>query len=474
MLRLALVSAVSLLCLLPVGCSPTPAQPDGEGPGEEVPSGSPANPPNDPTGPNDPPDERPALPEGLAEVLEEERDGGAPNDTQEEAQAIDMGSKVQGAISSDSDVDTFQVEASAGDVLRLTVQGAAGADFRPLLLVSDDALAGYERFGFPHRTQWVVDRELYIPESGTYYVAVMDLRHFEGTIEDPSAFSAVDYELTVSKSSLTAWGKALPLDKEAGVVTWGRLVANEVTVGAGEAVRAHAHAGALSPASDLDPILYLVDKNSGQVVAQNHDLDAQDENYDAAFQTPAAAGDYWLVLDHASLVALDDDYYFDPRRDARAHFELDLSVVSVSALPPGDLCAAPATLTAGASLGSQSSLLFGNEIDFGANLSAACELAFGFLAPFEGPDAVYAIEIPAGQTLTVTVTPRDVSFDPMIAIVGTCSDAAASCLAGADDGIDGDAETAAYTNSSSTPLPVTVVVDTWASGGDFTLQATLH
>ena len=102
-------------------------------------------------------------------------------------------------------------------------------------------------------------------------------------------------------------------------------------------------------------------------------------------------------------------------------------------------------------------------------------------AQASGPDRVYSISVPAGQKLTVTVTPTT-SFDPVLYLVAgpaaSCT-ATPTCLIGADDGGAGTgstyAETVEWTNSGASAQEVFIIVDGYnaSSSGTFTLDTTL-
>jgi hypothetical protein len=94
-----------------------------------------------------------------------------------------------------------------------------------------------------------------------------------------------------------------------------------------------------------------------------------------------------------------------------------------------------------------------------------------------GPDKVYSITVPTAQAqrkLTVTVTPTDSTFDPGLYLIGAaatgdpwaaCIPVPTTCLAGYDEGGDGDADTVTWTNTTGADKLVYIVVDTFYSTG---------
>ncbi len=94
-----------------------------------------------------------------------------------------------------------------------------------------------------------------------------------------------------------------------------------------------------------------------------------------------------------------------------------------------------------------------------------------------GRDRAYRVNVPAGQTLTATVTP-DAGFDPAIYLIGApasmCDANPITCLDGADLGLDDDPETVTFTNSSGAAVDVYVVVDTFYRFDDMTYSLTVQ
>ncbi len=87
-----------------------------------------------------------------------------------------------------------------------------------------------------------------------------------------------------------------------------------------------------------------------------------------------------------------------------------------------------------------------------------------------GPDRVYVAQAPANQRLTVTVTPTmmvmDGGFDPVLSLIAgpasACDSAARRCVAGVDDRLRNQPETASFTNASTAAQTVFVVVGSYS------------
>jgi hypothetical protein len=82
-----------------------------------------------------------------------------------------------------------------------------------------------------------------------------------------------------------------------------------------------------------------------------------------------------------------------------------------------------------------------------------------------GPDAVYAVAVPSGATLNVTVTPGNTFFDPAVYLLGpgegSCVLEPSTCLAGIDEKAEGEKEALSYRNSTESLQLVFIVVDSF-------------
>ena len=142
--------------------------------------------------------------------------------------------------------------------------------------------------------------------------------------------------------------------------------------------------------------------------------------------------------------------------------------VSELPIPPGEVCETALPLAIGEPV---PATLDGWAHDYTAH--PACTAV-----PANGGDTVYAVTVPAGNTLTLSATPLDVmdlalyAFD--VATAAECG-TATTCLALADAGFGGDAETLVYTNTGE-ERSIFVHVDRFDRGsalGHYTLVGTL-
>jgi hypothetical protein len=137
--------------------------------------------------------------------------------------------------------------------------------------------------------------------------------------------------------------------------------------------------------------------------------------------------------------------------------------------PPGDTCATALALDAGTPLTNQTLSGYGDDLDDGDGCAYA-----GFVG--SSADRVYALTIPAGKQLTVTVTPQ-----PGLDTLPSLIDAARGCglplvcLAGESTSAPaGLPDVLVYSNRTGAPLPVLLAVDSRAGTfGAFDVSATL-
>lgn len=138
--------------------------------------------------------------------------------------------------------------------------------------------------------------------------------------------------------------------------------------------------------------------------------------------------------------------------------------------PANDTCETATPLT----LGSQ---LQGTTHGATANYDSGLETCAGFAQP--GQDVVYSISMVAGTSYSVYLAPQG-SFDPSVSLLGpgtpstVCNVTPVHCVAGSDNGFNGDPESLQFT--ASTTGKYYIVVDSYASGetssGNFSIVVT--
>jgi len=183
------------------------------------------------------------------------------------------------------------------------------------------------------------------------------------------------------------------------------------------------------------------------------------------------AQDIFPVADARLPVPPDAATPVDARPDAPVTPPPDASLPPPDAGPVGspvDTCVGVTDVTA-AALSPTGVTLTGSTAGF-ANDVSFDDTCTGFAT--DGPDAIVAVQMSFFQTLTATATPSG-SWDPALAIVAPCG-GGAECLAGIDDGLDGEAETTLYI--SLLPETVYVVVDSYQAdvSGSYSLNVRLQ
>lgn len=131
--------------------------------------------------------------------------------------------------------------------------------------------------------------------------------------------------------------------------------------------------------------------------------------------------------------------------------------VSVNAIidnqPNGDVCSTATPLVAGMTLMGETLVNFTNDYAGGTNCATT----------FAGLDRTYSLTIPAGQIATITVTPAT-GLNTSISVVDAAAGCGTgACLAGADTGAAGAADTVSVANPGTQPRNVFVIVDSSAS-----------
>jgi hypothetical protein len=145
--------------------------------------------------------------------------------------------------------------------------------------------------------------------------------------------------------------------------------------------------------------------------------------------------------------------------DTGGAFVLELALETP---PAGDRCSSATLITAGTTSGTT----VGATNDYGTGTNCAGTA---------GADVTYAIDVPAGQRATVTVTSGDGTFDPSISLVAgpgeTCGGSPRVCLAGDDSGAATTVNSAQWVNGAASSTRIFAVVDSASSTatGPFTL-----
>lgn len=141
-------------------------------------------------------------------------------------------------------------------------------------------------------------------------------------------------------------------------------------------------------------------------------------------------------------------------------FTLGAALEDVGAAPPNATCTSATMLANGASVS--------NEVLTGASvrLGAACVPAG------QGPSLFYRVSVPAGSTLLATATPQG-GLDPVLRVLDTCT--STTCRASVNATGANQAETLAYTNSTSSAQSIVLAVGSAAASpaGSYNLSVNI-
>ncbi|MCK6549686.1 pre-peptidase C-terminal domain-containing protein [Myxococcota bacterium] len=135
----------------------------------------------------------------------------------------------------------------------------------------------------------------------------------------------------------------------------------------------------------------------------------------------------------------------------------------------GDTCADPYVVPA------SGGTFAGTTAGYGADVGAASSSGSCTGYSQTGRDAIYRVTIPAGDTLTASLTS---TWDAALYLVSSCASAATTCVAGQDDG---SPEDVTWTNTTGAAVTYDLVVDAWQPStttvtreGNYTLTVTVN
>jgi hypothetical protein len=143
--------------------------------------------------------------------------------------------------------------------------------------------------------------------------------------------------------------------------------------------------------------------------------------------------------------------------------------------PPGETCASATTVTLDAS--GHASMTGQTTTGFAEDYAASGPACRAGIAA----DRVYVVKVPAGKKLSATVTPTDLTFDPVLNVVlptsGTDCSTGDCVVPGVDVGYDGHPETIGWLNDKGAETTVYVVVDSrqsdYTAQGDYDIDITV-
>lgn len=286
-------------------------------------------------------------------------------------------------------------------------------------------------------------------QTGTYSLSV-DFRTAAAG-EDCAVATPISVGTLLGQSTVGLGNDFEANSDECGALGEGPERVYAITVPARQRLVVHATP---DPDSHYDLSLYLVQGAAAVCDAGAGCVSRVDDGSEGTAETTSfynsgdAPTDLFIVVD-------------GPLSDDAGAFSLD---TSFSDPVEGDMCGSALEITPGTLLG-QSFEGFSNDYDGG-----------GSCASGEGPDRVYALDVPPGRTLSATVTP-EASLDVSVSIVGSldaCDGGEHTCSTYSDSGLSGDVESLRYVNVTADTRHVYLIVDAYDGSGSFMVSTAIE
>ncbi len=142
---------------------------------------------------------------------------------------------------------------------------------------------------------------------------------------------------------------------------------------------------------------------------------------------------------------------------------------------PGDRCLIALELPTDNTARDGTNVGFSDDYQF-TNIATACKDLSGM---YKGKDVAYAVTVPTGKTLTVTLSPKFAlgTWYPMLALVSDCAQPGPSCLSAQDTVIPNSKDrVVTYQNTDTASRSLFVLVDTFdaAGTGQYSIEAALN
>lgn len=246
----------------------------------------------------------------------------------------------------------------------------------------------------------------------------------------------------------------------------------QISVPPGQRLSATATPEVATSGNQFDLAIYLINTpasnctnpDGGTALACVGSSDHSSPLYDAAetatyFNSGTSPVDVFIVIDSFFGMANNNE-----DGGVGATNEGNFTLVTTLATPAaGDRCDTAAVLSTTAPLLGQDLANYGDDY---SGVGTDCRGS-------SAADATYQVAVPAGQLLTLVVTP-DATFDPTVSLSDGSAACDVTCIGGADVGGDGESETVFYKNATGATQTIFVVIDGYQeSTGTFGLAATL-
>ncbi len=389
-----------------------------------------------------------------------------PNDDPNSATPLTVGTEMKGTLATVGDLDTWSFQATAGQLLRVTLNpgpgfsatadsGLSAASFVMLRVDATSNTINYYRVAV-QTADGPLTRQIFATQNTTYFVWV-------GTIQNQQLFNAAataanqrggdtyTYTLKVEEEAAPTpiAGGALPATALSDPLTQGDLQFYSVQAETGFLAARFEPDPALA---NFLPIISIWDPTAGAEVGAS-DLINQ-STLASTLAKVDTAGERWVIVDNffatgAPTYSLDIETVAPVSNDTCAT-ALDVAT-NGEEVTPGDATAKRFTgWTAGV-----------NDVALASKnaptMCIATPVVNGTPEPIteSGPDVFYSVVVPAGNRVAARL---DSEFNGALYISTDCADVPGTCVAGSD--ADVATESASYVNSGTTDQTVKIAVST--------------
>ncbi|MCC6995204.1 MAG: hypothetical protein IT370_11400 [Deltaproteobacteria bacterium] len=234
------------------------------------------------------------------------------NDSTSAAESIKLGDTVNGTIGAmvagmGTDQDYYKFSITAPTLVRITLQTRASGDYQALGVLVHSTGQTIENIVRPGSDTSMASREAFLSRTGNYHVRVVDLRN-EGATPANVGGPTSTYMFKVEAVTPTPTAVTLPLPAGSQMVTVpadGKVTIFEFTTpAANHTIKAETRASRLSPASNVDTLIYLMDQTqtTASQVDYSDDISTGAMNYDSLISIKAPrAGKHWVVADFTDI-----------------------------------------------------------------------------------------------------------------------------------------------------------------------------
>jgi subtilisin-like proprotein convertase family protein len=399
-----------------------------------------------------------------------------PNDDPNTATPLTIGTEMKGTIGTVGDLDTWSFRASAGQLLRITLNpgpgfsatadsGLSAASFVMLRVDPANNTINYYRVAV-QTAAGAVTRQIYSTKNTTYFIWVGTIQNQQlfngaGTMANQRGGPMYTYTLKVDEEAAPTpiAGGPLPATGLSDPLTQGDLQFYTVQAATGFLAARFEPVPALT---NFLPIISIWDPTAMAEVATSELIN---QSTLASTLAPVmTAGERWVIVDSFFPTGT-PTYALDIQTVAPAPNDTCTNALDVATngdeVTPGD---PTAKLFTGWTAGKNDVALASQNAP---TMCIATPVVNAMPQPIteNGPDLFYSVVVPAGNRLAARL---DSEFNGALYFATDCADVPGTCVAGSD--IDLASESASYVNSGTTDQTVKIAVSTTDPfGGMFSL-----